>query len=102
MIVRGIEKIEIVIDNTDRKNLIIRLGTLVTDTDMEVYSWALMTNHANRLTRILDRLNAANEIKDMNYPDSFLHQLSGDKKGLHTVKVSGNWRVFLKLFQCIE
>jgi proteic killer suppression protein len=32
----------------------------------------------------------------MNYPGSFLHQLSGDKKGLHAVKVSGNWRVIFK------
>ena len=28
--------------------------------------------HANRLEKILDRLNAASEIKDMNYPGSFL------------------------------
>ena len=28
---------------------------------------------ANRLARILDRLNAANNIKDMNYPGSNLH-----------------------------
>jgi proteic killer suppression protein len=28
-------------------------------------------DHASKLTRILDRLNAANEIKDMNYPGSF-------------------------------
>lgn len=52
--------------------------------------------HAKRLARILDRLNAANEIKDMNYPGSFLHQLGGDKKGLYAVKVSGNWRVFFR------
>jgi len=32
----------------------------------------------------------------MNYPGSFLHQLTGDKKGLYSVKVSGNWRVFFK------
>jgi proteic killer suppression protein len=32
----------------------------------------------------------------MNYPGSFLHQLSGNKKGIHAVKVSGNWRVFFK------
>ena len=55
--------------------------------------------HANRLERILDRLNAASEIKDMNYPGSFLHQLSGDKKGFYAVKVSGNWRIF---FQFID
>jgi REP element-mobilizing transposase RayT len=51
VIVRGIEKKEIVTDNTDRKNFITRLGTLVTDTDMEVYAWALMTNHAHILIR---------------------------------------------------
>ncbi len=55
--------------------------------------------HSSRLARILDRLNAANEIKDMNYPGSFLHQLSGDKKGFYTVRVSGNWRIF---FQFID
>ncbi len=38
VIVRGIEKKEIVTDNIDRKNFITRLGTLVTDTDMEVYA----------------------------------------------------------------
>ena len=52
--------------------------------------------HANRLARILDRLNAANEIRDMNYPGSFLHQLSGDKKGFYSVKVSGNWRIIFR------
>ncbi len=51
VIVRGIEKKEIVTDNTDRKNFITRLGTLITDTDMEVYAWALMTNHAHILIR---------------------------------------------------
>ena len=52
--------------------------------------------HADRLEKILDRLNAANEIKDMNYPGSNLHKLTGDKKDQYAVKVSGNWRVFFK------
>ena len=52
--------------------------------------------HAERLERILDRLNAANEIKDMNYPGSNLHKLTGDKKDQYAVKVSDNWRVFFK------
>ncbi len=30
--------------------------------------------HAGRLELILDRLNAANEVKDMNYPGSNLHK----------------------------
>jgi proteic killer suppression protein len=55
--------------------------------------------HANRLKRILDRLNAAGNIKDMNYPGSYLHQLSGDKKGQYAVKVSGNWRVFFEFIE---
>jgi toxin HigB-1 len=49
---------------------------------------------AERLGRILDRLNAASEIRDMNYPGSSLHKLAGDKKDQYAVKVSGNWRVF--------
>ena len=53
-------------------------------------------DHANRLERILDRLDAANNIKDMNYPGSNLHQLSGDKNDQFAVKVSGNWRVFFE------
>lgn len=53
--------------------------------------------HADKLERILDRLNAASQIRDMNYPGSGLHQLSGDKKGLYAVKVSGNWRVVFGL-----
>ena len=54
--------------------------------------------HAGRLEIILDRLNAANEVKDMNYPGSNLHKLTGDKKGQYAVKVSGNWRVFFEFF----
>lgn len=55
--------------------------------------------HADKLERILDRLNAANEIKDMNYPGSNLHKLSGDKKGLHAVTISGNWRIFFEFIE---
>jgi proteic killer suppression protein len=51
---------------------------------------------SNRLERLLDRLNAASDIKDMNYPGSFLHQLKGDKEGQYSVRVSGGWRVFFE------
>ncbi len=54
--------------------------------------------HASKLERILDRLNAASDVQDMNYPGSFLHRLSGDKKGQYAVRVSGNWRVFFEFF----
>ena len=52
--------------------------------------------HVDRLERILDRLNAASEIRDMNYPGSDLNKLAGDKKGQYAVKVSGNWRIFFE------
>ena len=54
--------------------------------------------HADRLVIILDRLNAASELKDLSYPGSDLHKLTGDKKGQYAVKVSGNWRVFFRIF----
>lgn len=49
--------------------------------------------HAQKLADILDRLDAAMDIKDMNYTGSGLHQLKGKKKGIWAVKVTGNWRV---------
>jgi proteic killer suppression protein len=49
--------------------------------------------HAQKLADILDRLDAAMDIKDMNYPGSGLHQLKGKKKRIWAVKVTGNWRV---------
>jgi len=52
--------------------------------------------HAARVERILDRLNASSEIRDMNYPGSDLHKLVGDKKGQYAVRVSGNWRIFFE------
>ena len=52
--------------------------------------------HADRLARILDRLNAANDVMDMNPPGSNLHKLTGDLEGQFSVRVSGNWRIFFK------
>ena len=49
--------------------------------------------HVEKLERILDRLNAANEIQDMRYPGSGLHLLEPKKQGCWAVSVSGNWRV---------
>ena len=54
--------------------------------------------HADRLGRVLDRLNAASEIRDMNYPGSNLHKLAGGRKDQYAVKVSGNWRVIFEFF----
>lgn len=56
----------------------------------------IKADQSSRLERILDRLNAASDINDMNYPGSNLYELKGDKAGLYSVKVSGNWRIFFE------
>lgn len=53
-------------------------------------------NHASKLVRILDRLDASVQPSDMNLPGYQLHQLSGREKGTWSVRVSGNWRVTFK------
>jgi len=46
-------------------------------------------NHASKLGDILDRLDAASEIRDMNYPGSGLHPLNPRKDKIYAVSVSG-------------
>ena len=50
-------------------------------------------DHASKLARILDRLDASVRPLDMNLPGYRLHQLSGKAKGTWSVWVSGNWGV---------
>lgn len=52
--------------------------------------------HTRRLQLILTQLHAARDIRDMNFPGSNLHKLSGDKKKFWSVSVSGNWRVIFR------
>ncbi|MBF0492991.1 MAG: type II toxin-antitoxin system mRNA interferase toxin, RelE/StbE family [Deltaproteobacteria bacterium] len=49
-----------------------------------------------KLEDILDQLNAAVEIEDMNYPGSDLHPLKGNLKGQWAIKISGNWRLVFR------
>ena len=53
----------------------------------------IQPKHGDKLSAILDRLDAAIEIRDMNYPSSDLHPLEPRQKGRWAVKVSGNWRI---------
>jgi toxin HigB-1 len=56
----------------------------------------IQAKHAEKLADILDQLNAASEIRDMNFPGSELHPLKGDLRGLWSVKISGNWRMIFR------
>ena len=49
--------------------------------------------HANKLERMLDRLDASTSYQDMDLPGYDLHSLKGDKKDMWSVPVSGNWRI---------
>jgi len=56
----------------------------------------IQPNYAQKIEDILDLLDAALKVEDMNFPGSGLHQLKGDRKGEWAVKVSGNWRITFK------
>ena len=53
----------------------------------------IIPEHASKLARILDRLDASISVEDMNLPGYRLHQLIGQEKDMWSVTVSGNWRV---------
>ncbi|MBR1907810.1 type II toxin-antitoxin system RelE/ParE family toxin [bacterium] len=49
--------------------------------------------HKDKLEVILGRLNCMQNIQDINFPGSNLHQLKGDLKGQWAVTVQANWRI---------
>jgi proteic killer suppression protein len=49
--------------------------------------------HAAKIRLILGRLHASTSPRDMNLPGLYLHELKGDRKGIWSVRVSGNWRI---------
>lgn len=53
----------------------------------------IQATHSKRLRLILGRLNVASDAKDMDLPGLRLHELSGNRNGIWSVTVSGNWRV---------
>ena len=53
-------------------------------------------DHQNKVKLILTLLQAAVDIKDLNFPGSDLHSLKGIKKGFWSIRVSGNWRIIFR------
>ena len=45
IIVRGIERRKIFLDDVDRENFLARLGAVVEDTQTGCFAWALIPNH---------------------------------------------------------
>ncbi|MBA3011181.1 MAG: peptidase [Desulfobacula sp.] len=54
-------------------------------------------NHADKLSDILDMLDAATKIQDMSFPGSNLHMLEPKRHEIYAVSISGAWRVTFKM-----
>lgn len=53
----------------------------------------LPADRIERITFILDRLDAAVEPAAMNLPGLGFHQLAGQQRGRYAVSVTANWRI---------
>jgi putative transposase len=51
VMVRGIDRTAIVVDDEDRVDFLNRIGKAAEKTGTVIYAWALMTNHAHLLLR---------------------------------------------------
>ena len=56
----------------------------------------VQAGHADKIARVLARLEEASEVGDMDLPGFRLHRLKGDLAGFWSVTVSGNWRVIFR------
>jgi proteic killer suppression protein len=50
-------------------------------------------NMRDRVERILLILDQAETVNDMDIPGYRLHSLTGDRKGVWSIRVTGNWRI---------
>ena len=53
----------------------------------------VQTSYAPRITLVLDAIDAAEQVKELDLPGFRLHRLKGDKRNLWSVTVSANWRI---------
>ena len=53
----------------------------------------VQASYAPRITLLLDAIDAAEQVKELDLPGLRLHRLKGDKHNLWSVRVSANWRI---------
>jgi len=56
----------------------------------------IQAQHAQKLSRILLRLDIAKTANDVNLPEWRLHTLTGSLTGHYSIVVNGNWRITFK------
>ena len=59
----------------------------------------LQAAHGPRISRLLDAIDQAGQVEELNVPGWHLHRLKGEWRHLHGLRVSGNWRI---AFQFID
>ncbi|CAI0709645.1 type II toxin-antitoxin system RelE/ParE family toxin [Serratia proteamaculans] len=57
------------------------------------------TKQAKKISLRLSVLDLAKEINDVDLPGFFLHSLTGDRSGLWSITVTGNWRITFELIE---
>lgn len=50
-----------------------------------------------KIRRILNLLNDAEHLEEINIPGYRLHELRGDLQGYHSIRVTGNYRITFRL-----
>jgi proteic killer suppression protein len=53
----------------------------------------ILPDHADKIARVLDRLDASISPADMNLPGYRLHELKGQEADTWSVTVNANWRI---------
>ena len=60
-------------------------------------SRGIQATHSKKLRLQLAALDTAISIEDMDVPGYQLHALKGNRKGIWSISVSGNWRITFEL-----
>lgn len=53
----------------------------------------VQADHSSRIVLILDAVDAAETVKELDLPGFRLHRLKGNQRNLWSVRVSANWRI---------
>ncbi|BAZ11158.1 hypothetical protein NIES4071_29840 [Calothrix sp. NIES-4071] len=52
--------------------------------------------YPQKIAARLEAIDSAVDIEDIKLPGYNLHELKGDKKGIWSIKISGNWRIIFR------
>ena len=55
--------------------------------------------HAKKLRMVLALLDSAHVVVDMDAPGLRFHELVGNRKGVYSVTINGNWRITFEFYE---